>query len=173
MSSEPPNMNRIKFSAPPLPSRAHFQHSLPGLVAIVMIPVTLPGIVEVYLKAGSSCQQCYNIHQGDFIMTTAASGAGTPRKTYVAQGKIKIEVGTPGRLTITPTTDYCVKRNTNVYTVFVQDHDPPACKCFKDTHGFTFPPTLESYLVQAAFAQAPLQITIDDSNAIVSIQVPA
>jgi len=93
--------------------------------------------------------------------------------TYVTQGKIKIKVGTSGQLTITPTTDYCVKHNTKVYTVFVEDRDPPACRCFKDTYEFKFSPDLASYLVQAAFAQTPLQITIDDSDTIVRIQVPA
>jgi hypothetical protein len=106
-------------------------------------------------------------------MTTAASGAGTPSKTYVTQGTIKIKVGTSEQLTIAPTNDYTVKHNTNVYIVFVEDLDPPACKCFRDTYEFTFPDALESYLVQAAFAKTPLQITIDDSNAIVRIQVPA
>jgi hypothetical protein len=102
--------------------------------------------------------------------------AGIAPMTYVTQGKIKMIIpadGKSGQLTINPISDYSVKHNEQIYTVFVQEQESPKSKCFKDTYKFISPPTLMSYLVKAAVAQTCLQITIDDSDNIISIQAPA
>lgn len=110
-------------------------------------------------------------------MTTAAPDAGIPPMTYVTQGKIKIKFGTPKNLTITPASDYCVKHNikdnTRVYTVFIQSNGSCSCKCFRDTHEFVVPLSILRYIVPHAFDQTLLQITINDRNEIIEIQVPA
>lgn len=90
---------------------------------------------------------------------------------------VSVDTSTTRRVTLKPTQDYTIKDKDNSYTVFVDDTKKSIIFTLDQTFSYDSSNGIDQLLIQAAFANTCLEITIGDSSEnvanIIGVTIPA